>query len=78
MLERSFINALEIPPFIGVPLTPTPPAMYRDCMRTQLGIDEWLLGPGALNEQLPYPPGLTAQQIAIATRFCQAIGDDDG
>ena len=78
MLEHSLINALEIPPFIGVPLTPTPPAMYRDCMRTQLGIDEWLSGPGALEEELPVPPGLTSQQIYIAQRFCESIGDDGG
>ena len=52
--------------------------MYRDCMRTQLGIDEWLSGPGALEEELPVPPGLTSQQIYIAQRFCESIGDDGG
>jgi hypothetical protein len=69
---------LDIPPFIGVPLTSTPPAMYRNCMASQLGIDEWLIGPGAIGEQLPYPPGLTAAEIAIAKRFCESIGDDGG
>ena len=52
--------------------------MYRDCMRTQLGIDEWLIGPGALEEELPVPQGLTPQQIYIAQRFCESIGDDGG
>lgn len=52
--------------------------MYRGCMRTQLGIDEWLSGPGALEEELPVPSGLTAQQIYIAQLFCESIGDDGG
>lgn len=52
--------------------------MYRDCMRTQLRIDEWLIEPGALEEELPVPLGLTAQQVYIAQRFCESIGDDGG
>lgn len=52
--------------------------MYRDCMRTQLRIDEWLIGPGPLEEELSVPQGLTAQQVYIAQRFCESIGDDGG
>ena len=66
---------MPMAPFFGVPFTDTPPAEVRSCMQTQLGLDIYLNNNGALGEQLPYPNGLNAEEVAIAKRFCSSLNE---